>query len=151
MQSCGDGCTVSHGEITSLAVKTVQLETVEPQWQDIARLNQLEVNVNIFSSFRASWTAGQPAQCPPITDFVKRYPTHKLGRRGNPPVLGQALCVVLWRSGGTSPSMRQTVVTVADGYEEEGVGELIVEDGVSEENELVESGLTNNFLTASEF
>jgi len=59
--------------------------------------------------------------------------------------------MVMGRSGGTSPSMRQTVVTVADGYEEEGVGELIVEDGVSEENELVESGLTNNILTASEF
>ena len=66
-------------------------------------------------------------------------------------MLGQDLCVVMGRSGGTSPSMRQTVVTVANGYEEEEVGELIVEDGVSEENELVESGLTNNCLTATEF
>ena len=50
--------------------------------------------VNIFCSVRASGTAGQPG-----------------GRRGNPPVLGQDLCVVMWRSGGTSPSMRQTIVT----------------------------------------
>ena len=47
VQSHSAGCTVSHGETTSLAMQMVQLETVEPQWQDIARLNQLQVNVNI--------------------------------------------------------------------------------------------------------
>ena len=135
VQSRGAGCTGSDGESTSLSVQMALLERVEPQWQDTAGLNQWIVNVNIFcSDVRASGTAGQPG-----------------GRRGNPPVLGQDLCVVMWWSGGTSPSMRQTVVTVADGYEEEEVGELIVEDGVRVENELVESGLTNNFLTASEF
>ena len=134
VQSRGAGCTVSDAENISLSVQMVLLERVEPQWQDTAGLNQWIVDVNIFCSVRASGTAGQPG-----------------GRRGNPPELGQDLCVVMWRSGGTSPSMRQTVVTVADGYKEEEVGERIVEDGVSEENELVESGLTNNFLTACEF
>ena len=117
VQSSSGGCTVSRGETTSLAVQTVQLETVEPQWRDMARLKQLPANVIIpggrlhFSSVIASGTAGQPAHCPPFTDFVKSYLTHNMGRRGNPPVLGQDLCVVMWRSGGTSPSMRQTIVT----------------------------------------
>ena len=55
-------------------------------------------------------------------------------------MLGQDLCVVMWRSGGTGPSMGQTFVTVDEGHE----------DGVSKENELVEQGQTNNFL-ASQF
>jgi len=142
VQSSSSGCSVSRGETTSLAMQTVQVETVSAEWRDMARLRQLPANVIIpggrlhFSSVLGSGTAGQPAHTPPSTDIIKSYLTHNLGRRGNAPVLGQDLCMVMWRSGGTSPAMGQTVVRVEEVQEE--VGELLVVDGVSEEMELVE-------------
>jgi len=142
VQSSSAGCSVARGETTTLAVQTVQLETVEPQWRDMARLSQLPANVIIpggrlyFTSVTARGTAGQPTHCPPATDFIKSYFTHNLGRRGNAPVLGQDLCVVIWRSGGSSPAMGQTVVVVDEGSEE--VEEPVGVDGGSEELELIE-------------
>ena len=48
---------------------------------------------------------------------------HNLGRRGNPPLLDGDLCLVLWRSAGSSPIIGQSVVRVPD--TEEG-GEVTV-------------------------
>ena len=117
VQFSSSGCFVSRRETTSLAMQTVQVETVAVVWRDMPRLRQLPANVIIpggrlhFSPLLASWTAGQPARCPPNTDYVKSYLTHNLSRRGNAPVLGQDLCMVMWMRGGTSPAIGQTVIS----------------------------------------
>jgi len=142
VQSSSIGCSVSRGETTSVALQTVSSEVVGDKWKDMARLAQLPANVIIpggrihFSSVTARGTAGHPTHCPPFTDFIKSYFTHNLGRRGNPPVLGQDLVVVMWRSGGSCPAMGHTIVRVEEGQEE--VGELLAVEGGSEEMELVE-------------
>jgi len=141
-ESSNAGCSVSRGETTSLSAQTVEMETVDAKWTDMERLRQLPANVVIpggrihFTSLLGRGTAEQSAHLPPATDFLKSYFTHNLGRRGNPPVLGQDLCVVMWRSGGNNPAMGQTVVRVEDGQQEE--GEVIAEKGLGEEVELVE-------------
>jgi len=166
VQCSNAGCSVSRGETTCLTVQTVEVDSVEEKWSDLARLKILPANVIIpggrlhFSSLLSLGTAEQPAHCPPHTHSLKTFLTHNLGRRGNPPVLGQDLCVVMWRSGGDTPTMGHTVVTV-----QEELGELVVEEGVSEEVEITEPApvypvsvkvttqpeLDHNFATTSHF
>ena len=82
----------------------------------------------LFSSVIDSGKAFQPAH------LVESYPTHYLVSWGYHTVLGQDLCVVMWRGGGTGPAMGQNVVAVEEGQEE--VGEFKEEDGVFKEIEL---------------
>ena len=56
--------------------------------------------------------------------FVSQFQhffAHNLGRRGNPPLLSGDLCLVLWRSAGSSPIIGQSVVRVSDTEEEDTV------------------------------
>jgi len=142
LQSSGTCCAVSRGETTNLALQTEVVDTVDSQWKDMARLKQLPANVVIpggnlyFSSVISSGIASQPAHCPPFIDFIKGYMTHNLGRRGNPPLLDQDMCVVMWRSSGSSSTMGQIMVAIDD--VDEGAEDLLVVNGVSEEVELIE-------------
>jgi len=141
VESSNAGCSVSRGETTSIPLQTVELETVDDKWTDMERLRQLPANVVIpggrihFTSLLGKGTAEQPAHHPPALDFLKSYFTHNLGRRGNPPVLGEDLCMIMWRSGGNTPAMGQTVVRVEEGQEE--VEQILLEERVSEEVEFL--------------
>ena len=53
----------------------------------------------------------------PVSTF-QHYFAHNLGRRGNPPLLSGDLCLVIWRSAGSSPIIGQSVVRVSDAEEE---------------------------------
>ena len=73
----------------------------------------------------------QPVHSPPLLDFLRHHFVYNLGRwsscqeqlhqsckflfrRGNPPLLRNNLCVVLWRTLGPNPSFGHTVVEIVD-------------------------------------
>ena len=119
------GCTVARAETTRLVLSTQQVEEIEEKWSDMERLRQLPANVVVpggevhCSSLTAKSSAVLPILSPPHLAFIKKEFLHNLGRRGNPPILQNDLCVVIWRSGGSSPMLGQTVARLEEAGEEE--------------------------------
>jgi len=140
IQSSNSACSVSRGDMTNISLKAEKVETIEPKWLDMDRLKHLPANVSIpggrlhFSSVTGGATNVHPPHLPPFIDFIKHQFTHNLGKRGNPPILGNELCIILWRSNSI---MGQTVVSIEEadeGFEED----KLVVNGVSEETEVEE-------------
>ena len=78
----------------------------------------------------------------------QHYFAHNLGRRGNPPLLAGDLCLVLWRSAGSSPIIGQSVVRVRD--TEEGAEVTVPEYPVGVRMEMEGGGLAeHDFVQAS--
>ena len=123
--SSSQGCTVARAETTRLVLTTRQVEDIEEKWLDMERLKQLPANVIVpggnlhCSSLAAKSSAVLPVLSPPHLAFIKKEFVHNLGRRGNPPILQTDLCVLIWRSTGSSPILGQTVTRVEDVCQEE--------------------------------
>ena len=118
---CSDvGCEVSRGDTTNIVLTTAMVDTIPDKWRDVEDLATLPANVIIpgghvhVSSVTASNTSGYPVHSPPHTHFMKKYFAHNLGRKGNPPILSSDLCLVTWRSGGSSPIHGQCIVPIED-------------------------------------
>jgi len=118
---CSDvGCEVGRGDTTNIVLTSAIVDSVPDKWRDVESLATLPANVVIpgghvhVSSVTASNTSGYPVHSPPHTHFIKKYFAHNLGRKGNPPILSSDLCLVTWRSGGSSPIHGQSIIPIED-------------------------------------
>merc|ERR1719370_2186125 len=134
LQCSSTGLRLSRGESNNFSFQSVISESGVKKY-NFPSLSQLPASValdggNIHFSSLLAKSQEQPVQSPPLLAFLRHHFVYNLGRRGNPPLLRNNLCVVLWRTVGASPSFGHTVVEVEE--QEQGAEKEKKEEEVEE-------------------